>query len=85
VEAVEGRGPTKGNTSQTAVARTQSQGSTSPGLGGVREAAEKNRNVRFTSVFLRHPPEVGAVCGNSARTDLCGGHQATDVPPATLP
>ncbi len=22
---------------------------------------------------MRHIPEAGAVCGNSARTDLCGG------------
>src|SRR5690242_11460270 len=26
---------------------------------------------------------VGAVCSNSARTDLCGGHRATGVPTAT--
>ena len=26
----------------------------------------------------------GAVCGNSARTDLCGGCRATSVPTATL-
>src|SRR5689334_21150031 len=26
---------------------------------------------------------VGAVCSNSARTDLCGGHRATAVPTAT--
>ena len=25
------------------------------------------------SGFTRHIPEAGAVCGNSARTDLCGG------------
>ena len=29
-------------------------------------------------------PEVGAVCGNSARTDLCGGCQATGIPIATM-
>ena len=28
-------------------------------------------------------PEVGAVCGNSARTDLCGGREVTPVPTAT--
>ena len=38
-EVVEGRGPTKGNTSQAAVARTQSRNVTSIGLCGVREAA----------------------------------------------
>src|SRR5262249_53482766 len=27
-------------------------------------------------------PEVGAVCGKAARTDLCGGHEVTRVPTA---
>ena len=30
----------------------------------------------------RQTPEVGAVCGNSARTDLCGGRSAMGVPTA---
>ena len=33
---------------------------------------------------MRHTPEAGAVCGNSARTDLCGGRGVTSVPTATL-
>ncbi len=33
--------------------------------------------------LLRHIPKVGAVCGNSARTDLCGGRRETGVPIAT--
>ena len=32
--------------------------------------------------LCRHTPEVGAVCGNSARTDLCGGRSAMGVPTA---
>ena len=28
-------------------------------------------------------PEVGAVCGKAARTDLCGGREVTRVPTAT--
>lgn len=32
--------------------------------------------------LCRHPPKVGAVCGNSARTDLCGGRSAMSVPTA---
>jgi transposase len=32
---------------------------------------------------MRHIPEVGPVCGNSARTDLCGGRGVTSVPTAT--
>jgi hypothetical protein len=30
----------------------------------------------------RQTPAVGAVCGNSARTDLCGGRSAMGVPTA---
>ena len=37
-------------------------------------------SVRFT---VRHP-EVGAVCGNSARTDLCGGDQQWASLPRTM-
>ena len=50
-EVVEGRGPTKGNISQTTEARTQSRITTSIGLWGVREAAQKNGNVRFTALL----------------------------------
>jgi hypothetical protein len=32
---------------------------------------------------LASSPEAGAVCGNAARTDLCGGHRVTGVPTAT--
>jgi RNA-directed DNA polymerase len=50
-EAVEERGSTKGNTSRTAVARTQSRSATSNGLCGVREAAKKDCNTRFTALL----------------------------------
>ena len=33
--------------------------------------------------ICRHSPEVGAVCGKAARTDLCGGRGAISVPTAT--
>ena len=33
----------------------------------------------------RHAPEVGAVCPNWARTDLCGGREVTRVPTANNP
>jgi hypothetical protein len=32
--------------------------------------------------YKPHPPKVGAVCPNRARTDLCGGRPAMDVPTA---
>jgi hypothetical protein len=33
--------------------------------------------------LLHHTPEVGAVCGNAARTDLCGGPLERVVPTVT--
>ena len=62
-EAVEGRRPTEGNTLPSAAPRTQRRISASIGLHRVREAA----------TLLRQTPEVRAVCGSSARTDLRGG------------
>jgi hypothetical protein len=53
-EAVEERGPTEGNTSQTAVARTQNRSTTSIGLRGVRKPA--GENCIFTPLLLRHYP-----------------------------
>ena len=35
-----------------------------------------------TASICRHTPEVGAVCGKAARTDLCGGRPAMGVPTA---
>jgi hypothetical protein len=35
-----------------------------------------------TASICRHAPEVGAVCGKAARTDLCGGREVTRVPTA---
>jgi hypothetical protein len=32
----------------------------------------------------RHPLAIGAVCGNSARTDLCGGRPVMGVPTAII-
>jgi len=56
-EVVEERGPTKGNTDETAVARTQSRSTTSIGLRGVREAVGGIWPLPiFTPVFLRHYP-----------------------------
>jgi RNA-directed DNA polymerase len=50
-EAVEERGSTKGNTSQTAVVQTQSWNTTSIGLCGVREAAKRDGTTRFTALL----------------------------------
>jgi SRSO17 transposase len=37
-----------------------------------------------TIALRRHAPEVGAECGNSARSDLCGGRSVMGVPTAIL-
>ena len=37
-----------------------------------------------SSSISRHTSKVGAVCGNAARTDLCGGRSVMVVPTATL-
>jgi hypothetical protein len=37
-----------------------------------------------TASICRHTPEVGAVCGQAARTDLCEGRRAISVPTAKL-
>ncbi|MFH0821898.1 MAG: group II intron reverse transcriptase/maturase, partial [Pseudomonadota bacterium] len=54
-EAVEGRGPTKGNTLPAAVARTLSRSPALIRLRGVREAVDVDCNM-FTPLFLRHYP-----------------------------
>jgi hypothetical protein len=53
-EVVEGRGVAKGNTEKTPASRTQSRNSrASMGLEGVREAARRDRRLRFTAL-LQH-------------------------------
>src|SRR6202008_1922479 len=68
-ERVEPRAGAKGNARQQSTHRTQ-------GRERVTQALERVRQVR------RHAPKVGAVCGNSACTDLGGGRSAMTVPTA---
>src|SRR6266568_7691796 len=68
-EPVEPRAGTKGNANQHSTCRAQYR-------VGVSQALERIRQVR------RHSPEVGAVCGKAARTDLCGGRSEMSVPTA---
>ena len=70
-ESVERRAETKGNADQQSTCRTQSPISVSQAL----DACGKQ---------LPFGPEVGAVCGKAARTDLRGGRSAMDVPTASL-
>ena len=68
-ELVEPRAEAKGNAGQQCTCRAQNRISVSPALVSIRQAFA----VR---------PEVGAVCGKAARTDLCGGREVTRVPTA---
>src|SRR5262245_55844074 len=69
-ELVEPRVGTEGNANQQSTHWTQNQARVSQALERIRQA------------FRRHTPEVGAVCGKAARTDLCGGREVTRVPTA---
>src|SRR5436853_7899881 len=68
-ELVERRAGTKGNESQRSTCRTQCR-------------------ISVTRCWLAYDsvlpplPEVGAVCGKAARTDLGGGREVTRVPTA---
>jgi len=48
-EAVEGRTLPKRNTGQATAVRTQSRGTASSGLAGVRQAARQSKDVQFTA------------------------------------
>ena len=48
-ESVEGSGSTKGNTEEAHTCRTQGREHVSQGLGGVREAARRDRKPKFTA------------------------------------
>src|SRR5258708_28911023 len=69
-ESGEARAEAKGNAGQQGTCRAQNRISVSPALVGIRRAFAVG-------------PEVGAVCGKAARTDLCGGREVTRVPTAT--
>jgi hypothetical protein len=69
-EPAEPRAETKGNAHQQSTCRTQSRISVSQAL----DACGKQ---------LPFGPEVGAVCGKAARTDLRGGRSVMSVPTAS--
>ena len=56
---MEGRDVAKGNTGKTPAPRTQSRTSgASMGLDGVREAARRDRRLRFTALLHHITPEL---------------------------
>src|SRR6476620_7232641 len=48
------------------------------------KGAEAHTEFREDITTRRYTPEVGAVCPNWARTDLCGGREVTRVPTAKV-
>ena len=55
-ESVEGRGPTKGNANQTLLAPDAEPGKRGMGLRGVREAAIRDKKLRFTALLHHITP-----------------------------
>src|SRR5271157_5207215 len=49
------------------------------------DASQALERIRQAATLRRQSPEVGAVCGNPARTVLCGGRSAMSVPTAIFP
>src|SRR5258708_6158679 len=72
-ELVEPRAGAEGNVSQQSTGRAQYRGTVSQALKRIRH---------FVRISRRAVTEVGAVCPNWARTDLCGGREVTRVPTA---
>ena len=72
-EPVERRAGAKGNANQQSTDRAQNRATVSQALERIRRVAQAVR---------RHSPKVGAVCGNSARTDLGGGRSVMTIPTA---
>ena len=57
-ESVEGRGPTKGNAARTLLAPDAETGKRGMGLWGVREAAKRDKKMRFTALLHHITPEL---------------------------
>ena len=76
-ELVEPRAGAEGNVSQQSTGRAQYRETVSQALKAHTEFRENITTRRYT-------PEVGAVCPNWARTDLCGGREVTRVPTAKV-
>ena len=57
-ESVEGRGPTKGNAQRTLLAPDAEPGKRGMGLWGVREAAKRDKKMRFTALLHHISPEM---------------------------
>ena len=76
-ELVEPRAGAEGNVRQQSTGRAQYRVTVSQALEHIRKSRENITTRRYI-------PEVGAVCPNWARTDLCGGREVTRVPTAKV-
>ena len=76
-ELVEPRAGAEGNVRQQSTGRAQYRVNRVTGAGAHTEFRENITTRRYI-------PEVGAVCPNWARTDLCGGREVTRVPTAKV-
>ena len=81
-ESVEERRLTEENGKQLILVRTQSRDFQSHGLFGVRATTQRDRGDLIPMRRDSSISKVGAVCGSSARTDLCGGRSVMAVPTA---
>ena len=79
-ESVEERRLSKENDKQLRLVRTQSRFAKLRGLFGVREAKRHVQGDLHMQGRQSSPSKVGAVCGSSARTDLCEGWPARAIP-----
>ena len=71
-EPAEPRAGAEGNANQQSAFRTPRR----------VDASQAPERIRPAARLRRPSPEVGAVCGNPARTVLCGGRSAMSVPTA---
>jgi hypothetical protein len=83
-ESVEERRLTEENTKQSSLARTQCRPAEVYGLFGVRAASHQVQEPLNLTRQISLSSKVRAVCGSSARTDLCGGRAAMPVPTAIV-
>ena len=74
-EPVERRAGAKGNANQHSTGRAQNRATVPQALGAYGKPQQQLR---------RHTPKVGAVRGNSACTDLCGGGRLVIVVPTAI-
>ena len=81
-ESVEERRLTEESGKQLILVRTQSRDFQSHGLFGVRATTQRDRGDLIPMRSDSSISKVGAVCGSSARTDLCGGRPVMAVPTA---